>query len=389
MEISFSERLSNIVALTDALSLSTKDASQARDEARALEADFYSRAESKEDYEDLCEGLIAVKSAMPAQLPTDKVPEPEEDDEIFNPDGPTFGEYVEGTFYRDGLMSTIFKAKSRNSSAPYSIVALKVTTPSAMEPPHNSPREARLVAEARHEHVVPLIESFSASGGRFVLAFPFLRQDLENLLRSDVLTKEQTKMVTIGLFSALAHVHSLGIIHRDVKPSNILLRSMNGPVYLGDFGIAWSPTDPDSEATDEKITDVGTTSYRPPELLFGCRTYDTSLDIWAAGCVMAEMLRRTHRPLFDAGPLGSELGLIKSMFETLGTPNDETWPSAKNYPDWGKMRFQHFPGKSWQNILPDAAADAIDLVRNLVDYESSARITAKEALEHPFVLQQR
>ena len=101
---------------------------------------------------------------------------------------------------------------------------------------------------------------------------------------------------------------------------------MDGPAYLTDFGIAWSPTDPQSEAADAKITDVGTTSYRPPELLFGWRKYDTSLDIWAAGCVVAEMVRPGHYPLFDAGPLGSELSLIKSIFTALGTPNEDVWP---------------------------------------------------------------
>lgn len=158
------------------------------------------------------------------------------------------------------------------------------------------------------------------------MVFPFLRQDLENLLRTGTLSSKQASLVFEGMFEALAHVHSLGIIHRDVKPSNILLKSMDGPVYLADFGIAWSPRDQDSEKPCSKITDVGTTCYRPPELLFGCRAYDMSLDMWAAGCVVGELVREGHYPIFDGGPLGSELGLIKSMFTTLGTPTDETWP---------------------------------------------------------------
>ena len=388
MDISFSERLSNIVALTDALSISTVDVAKARDEARALEADLYSRAGSKEDYKGLCEGMIMVKTATPAQVLTE-AHEPQDIIEILNPDGPRFGKYEQATFHRDGQMSTIYKAKASKTSAPYTIVALKVTTPSAMEPPHNSAREARLLVEAHHEHVIPLIESFSQPGGCLVLAFPFLRQDLENLLRSGVLTKEQSHMVMQGLFSALKHIHSLGMIHRDVKPSNILLESMKGPVFLADFGIAWSPTDPESEDTNSKITDVGTTSYRPPELLFGCRDYDTSLDMWAAGCVVGEMVKKDHRPLFDPGPLGSELALIKSMFETLGTPTDRTWPSARDFPDWGKMRFQEFPGKTWQDILPGAAAGAVELVSKLVDYESRRRLKAEDVLRHPFVSQAR
>ena len=227
-------------------------------------------------------------------------------------------------------MSTIFKAQAKNKNALVQIVALKVTHPSMMAAPHNSEREARLLVQARHEHVVPLLGTIRESGGQFILVFPFLRQDLENLLRSGTMDKRQASMVFQGLFKALEHIHSLGMIHRDVKPSNILLKSMSGPVYLADFGIAWSPDDKDSEPANSKITDVGTTCYRPPELLFGDRGYDGSLDMWAAGCVVAEMVKDGHHPIFDAGPLGSELSLIKSIFTTLGTPNSTTWPVRSN-----------------------------------------------------------
>lgn len=142
-----------------------------------------------------------------------------------------------------------------------------------------------------------------------------------------------------GLFSALAHIHSKGIIHRDVKTANILLSTPSGPALLADFGIAWSPDDLASEPPDQKITDVGTTCYRPPELLFGHKAYGPEVDLWAAGCVVAECVRRgldesegptakvgeAEWTLFDAGEMGSELALVKSIFETLGTPTDETW----------------------------------------------------------------
>ena len=279
-------------------------------------------------------------------------------------------------------MSTVFKARAKDLAAAVRIVALKVTHPAMMGPPHNSVREARLLVKARHEHVVPLIESIREPGDRFILVFPFLRQDLENLLRSDRLDHKQASMVFHGLFSALEYIHSLGIIHRDVKPSNILLKTMTGPVYLIDFGIAWDPADKDSEPMKSKITDVGTTCYRPPEILFGNKSYDTSLDMWSAGCVVAELVRAGHHPIFDAREVGSELALIKSIFTTLGTPNEQIWPSAKACPDWGKMRFQQFPAKPWRDILPGVPATAIDFVSKTVCYETTERFTAKEALQH-------
>jgi len=155
--------------------------------------------------------------------------------------------------------------------------------------------------------------------------------DLESLLHQSTFSHSQARSCLRDLFSALAHVHSLGIIHRDVKPSNILLKSASGPAYLADFGIAWSKEDPASEPVDEKITDVGTTCYRPPELLFGNKAYGPALDLWAAGCVVAEVVDSRHKTLFDSGELGSELALIKSIFQSLGTPTTEVWPVCKSF----------------------------------------------------------
>jgi serine/threonine protein kinase len=210
---------------------------------------------------------------------------------------------------------------------PGSIVALKVTYLISMEPPHNSQREVRILNKLASSNTVPLLESFKEPGySHLVLVFPFMPYDLDMILRQGYLAQANRKSYLKDLFTALNYVHSLGIIHRDVKPSNILMKSLSGPAYLADFGIAWSPDDPASEPADDKITDVGTTSYRPPEVLFGKKTYDQSLDMWAAGCVAAQVVTSKSEPLFEAGDLGSDLKLIQSIFQKLGTPNKDVWP---------------------------------------------------------------
>lgn len=358
------------------------NAAESREQARLLEDEMFQQSTTTEQYNELVNKVIT--KLEPEEYDEVSPIVTADENEILNLEGPSLGKYNFATFQNDGQMSTIFKAKA-TEPATEKIVALKVTHPSTMLPPHDSLREARILEMCKHEAVVPLIESFKESGGRFVLVFPFLRQDLENLMRSENLTKHQSTFIYKDLFEGLSYIHSLGVIHRDVKPSNILLRSMDGPAYLADFGIAWSPTDKDSEPADSKITDVGTTCYRPPELLFGYQAYDTSLDMWAAGCVVAEMVKKGHYPMFDAGPLGSELGLIKSIFTTLGTPNDIIWPSAQSYPDWNKMRFQEFEPQPWTDILPGASNQAIDFVSRTVCYESTRRLSAKQALEHPLL----
>ena len=205
-------------------------------------------------------------------------------------------------------------------------VALKVTTPSMMEPPHDSKREAQILALAASHRVVPLLDTFREDGSRFVLVFPFLRYDFHDVLREGKISKVQVKSCLKDLFSALTFIHKQGVIHRDIKPSNILLRSLDGPAYLSDFGIAWASGVSSSETADAKITDVGTTCYRAPELLFGNKHYGCSLDLWAAGCTVAEALDPSHETLFDSGELGSDLALIQSIFKKLGTPNLNVWP---------------------------------------------------------------
>lgn len=245
-------------------------------------------------------------------------PEPSADP----PTGEKFGQYT-SCFHRfDGLHSTIYKSVAEDGT----VRALKITIPHLMAAPHDAHREARLLREACSPHVIPLFETFDLDGGRLALVFPFLQYDFEHLLQRDVVTAAQTRSVLRDLFQALAHIHKQGIIHRDIKPSNILLNSPDGPAYLADFGISWKEGDPGSEPSHLKITDVGTTCYRSPEILFGYKAYGTALDLWAAGCVVAEAISVGHRALFDAGPVGSDLSLIFSIFKTLGTPDEHSWP---------------------------------------------------------------
>ncbi|KAF2807999.1 Mo25-domain-containing protein [Mytilinidion resinicola] len=230
-----------------------------------------------------------------------------------------------------------------------------------MTPPHDSIRETHILREAHSSHVLPLLETFQQPGGRLVLVFPFMPYDFDQALQKRMLSEQQIKGCLKNMFSALAHIHSQGIIHRDVKPSNILLKSLSGPAYLGDFGISWQDKAPASEPADKKITDVGTTCYRPPELLFGNCKYGSSLDLWAAGCTAAEAMNADHETLFDAGDLGSELALIQSIFKKLGTPNLTVWPEAEKFHDWGKMQFYEYEPQPWSKLVPGASETELNL----------------------------
>ena len=236
------------------------------------------------------------------------------------------GKFENAAHYRDGLFSTIYKAHTGNISEQGSLIALKAINTLTTSPPHDYKREAYLLRKAVFFNVIKLLEINEERGGLVIFVFPFMPYDFEYLCRSHSLSSNQIRDAMRGLFQALAHIHSLGIIHRDIKPSNLLMQSMNGPALLADFGIAWSDDYKGMEATNDKITDVGTANYRPPELLFGCKNYSCSLDIWAAGCVLAEATDGSDTTFFNSGSMGSELALIQSIFEKLGTPDLHTWP---------------------------------------------------------------
>lgn len=388
--LGFSTRLATVTKLTSAHQKadSSISAFDARREATLEENQIYNDAESSEDY--------VQRSDRKAVEYDSRNSEPlilEDDDNLLpSTEGMDIGKYKNAIYHREGLFSAVYKAVASEDHSYFPpettrknrVVALKVTTPSSMEPPHDSRREARILEMSAFERVIPILETFREAGTRFVLVFPFMPYDFDDLLHDKKLSKIQVKETMKDLFSALKFVHSKGIIHRDVKPSNILLKSLDGPAYLADFGIAWAPNVPGSEAAESKITDVGTTCYRPPELLFGNKKYGHSLDLWAAGCTLAEALVPDHSTLFDSGELGSDLALIQSMFTKLGTPNLTVWPEAADLPDWGKVQFHEYPPQPWASLLPNIDSTGSDLVSQLVRYESGARMTAAQVLQHPF-----
>jgi serine/threonine protein kinase len=352
-------------------------------EARTLESRAFEESSNTNDYHDRCK-------AIQDDLRNPSLVSAKENEELEDLDGTDpeividLGRYKNCAYIQNGLFSTLYKAHSPEDANV--IVALKLTIPSTMIAPHDSHREAGILTKLReHKCVITLYESFQLAGDKFVLVLPYVRYDLESLLVQGLITDKVAIETLRHLFKALHYIHSLGIIHRDVKPSNILLKSVSGPAFLSDFGIAWSP-DVDSkihpESSSKKLTDVGTTHYRPPELLFGNTAYGTALDLWAAGCTSAEILNRTQSTknwsLFDAGDLGSELTLIHSIFISLGTPDETVWPEAKDLPDWGKMQFYEYTPKSWEDLLPHASIRGRDFVSKLVRYQSTERMTAEE-----------
>lgn len=190
-----------------------------------------------------------------------------------------------------------------------------------------------------------------------------------------------------SLLESLAYCHAHSIVHRDVKPTNLLINSL-GQLKLGDFGLARtivveSGTDAGTEAEtgkpppprDPLSHQVATRWYRAPELLFASRTYDFAVDMWAAGAVLGEMW--ALQPLF---PGTSDIDQIFRVLQIMGTPTDELWPSARELPDYSKIIFPDMQPVQLDLLLPHVSESGIDFLRLFLQLDPALRATASEAL---------
>ena len=163
----------------------------------------------------------------------------------------------------------------------------------------------------------------------------------------------------------------------DLKPQNVLVDPKRGTLKLADFGLARAFTVPLRTYTHEVVT----LWYRAPEILLGTRQYACPVDVWSIGTIIPEMV--TGHPLF---PGDSEIDEIFKIFRLLGTPNEQRWHGVSTLPDF-MPAFPQWPPKPLREVMPheDRLDDAgVHLVQQLLAYKPEARLTAKDALNHPY-----
>jgi len=214
------------------------------------------------------------------------------------------------------------------------------------------------------------------------LVFEYLDKDLKKLLDlygDKGLKVQQCKSSFLyQLCDGIYYCHKNRVLHRDLKPQNLLLTN-DGQLKLADFGLARSFGIPVRSFTHEVVT----LWYRPPDVLMGSKHYNTSVDMWSIGCIFAEML--TGRPLF---PGTSEKDQLHKIFQLLGTPSLESWPGMKLLPNY-KPEFPIYEAKDLSSLFQMLDGYGIDILKSFLQYDPEKRISAHEAMNHPYLAEVR
>ncbi|GFQ67869.1 hypothetical protein TNCT_126751 [Trichonephila clavata] len=272
----------------------------------------------------------------------------------------------------EGTYGTVFKAKNRETQE---IVALKRVRLDDDDEgvPSSALREICLLKELKHKNIVRLHDVLH-SEKKLTLVFEHCDQDLKKYFDSlnGEIDADVVKSFMFQLLRGLAFCHSHNVLHRDLKPQNLLINK-NGELKLADFGLARAFGIPVRCYSAEVVT----LWYRPPDVLFGAKLYTTSIDMWSAGCIFAE-LANAGRPLFPGSDVDDQL---KRNFKLLGTPTEETWPGMTQLPEYKPFPLYH-PTTSFAQVVPKLNSKGRDLLQKLLVCNPAIRTSADEAMQH-------
>ncbi|XP_064486447.1 serine/threonine-protein kinase ICK-like isoform X2 [Ornithodoros turicata] len=237
-------------------------------------------------------------------------------------------------------------------------------------------REVKSLQKLSHANLVKLKEVIREDNTLYFV-FEYMKENLYQLIkdREKPFPEPVIRNILYQIFQGLAFMHKHGFFHRDIKPENLLCM---GPelIKIADFGLAREIR------SRPPYTDyVSTRWYRAPEILLRSTNYSSPIDMWAVGCIMAELY--TLQPLF---PGRSEIDQIFRICSVLGTPDKRDWPEGHQLAAAMNFRFPQFSEMPLASIVPNAGKDSVVLLRDLLRWNPARRPTAVLALRYPYFL---
>ncbi|XP_065079671.1 glycogen synthase kinase-3 beta isoform X2 [Ochlerotatus camptorhynchus] len=292
------------------------------------------------------------------------------------PDRPQEVSYTDTKVIGNGSFGVVFQATLCDTGE---LVAIK----KVLQDKRFKNRELQIMRRLEHCNIVKLKYFFYSSGDKkdevyLNLVLEYIPETVYKVARYYAKNKQTIpinfiRLYMYQLFRSLAYIHSLGICHRDIKPQNLLLDPETAVLKLCDFGSAKQLLH-----GEPNVSYICSRYYRAPELIFGAINYTTKIDVWSAGCVLAELL--LGQPIF---PGDSGVDQLVEIIKVLGTPTREQIKEMN--PNYTEFKFPQIKSHPWQKVFrARTPPDAIALVSRLLEYTPGTRITPIQACAHPF-----
>ena len=266
----------------------------------------------------------------------------------------------------------MYKAEDRVTGEIVALKRIRLDTTEDEGIPGTAIREIALLKELQHPNIVRMFD-VEHTEKKMTLVFEYLDQDLKKHLDQvqGGLDSAKTASFLCQLCRGIEACHSAKVLHRDLKPQNLLI-NREGELKLADFGLARAFGIPVRSFTHEVVT----LWYRAPDVLMGNKRYSTQVDIWALGCIFAEM--HNGRPLF---PGANDADQLDHIFRHMGTPDPATYPQVTALPDYKPASYKAYPQQaSLAHLVPGLSAEGVDLLQRFLQVDPERRISATEAL---------
>ncbi|KAH8381333.1 hypothetical protein KR093_002825, partial [Drosophila rubida] len=294
----------------------------------------------------------------------------------FGPDSMTEISYVDTKVVGNGSFGVVFQAKLLPNNE---LIAIK----KVLQDRRFKNRELQIMRKLKHQNIITLRYFFYSSGEKreeifLNLVMDYMPETLYKVERQYARAKQTLPVNYIRLymyqmFRSLAFMHSYGFCHRDIKPQNMLLDSESGVFKLCDFGSAKQLV-----VGETNVSYICSRYYRSPELIFGATQYTTKIDMWSAGCVVAELL--LGQLIF---PGDSGVDQIVEIVKVMGTPTSEQLHDMN--PNYKQLQLPQLKPHPWAKVFRiKTPPEAIDLVSKLLIYSPNERISPLQACAHPF-----
>ncbi|XP_065348288.1 cyclin-dependent kinase 1-like [Cloeon dipterum] len=280
--------------------------------------------------------------------------------------------YVKLEKLGEGTYGVVYKGKNKLTNE---IVALKKIRSEGDDEglPATAIREISLLKELCHPYIVSL-KDVLMDETTLHLVFEHMSMDLRKFMDVRELNAEKIRSFLYQILVAILFCHKRRVLHRDLKPQNLLVSYDGRIIKIADFGLGRAFGVPLRAYTHEVVT----LWYRAPEILLGGLRYSCPVDIWSIACIFAEMVNK--RPLFQGD---SEIDQIFRIFRTLRTPDEEIWPGVSELPDY-KPTFPQWRQNNLKSSMPTMSPAALDILQKMLIYCPGQRLTAKDAVKHPY-----